>query len=197
MTVAFPLVDRECEDAGYVVEGGGTLFFGKVANKVAPKFVVFGHDVEEEGFDVVVEGLRAEKKLRKQTEILAVDGVLAAVDFKDGNGMVSVDLVTRWMLRRAFELVPPSDIIRIHVLKAEFTDVEDAITAVLFRVRCGVPGLDLVAPKVDAFYLAGGTRDFLGGTSFELTFSFGGSGLELPFCFGLLTGFFKAATVGG
>jgi hypothetical protein len=71
---------------------------------VTAELVVFGHDVEEKRLDVIVERFGAEEELGEETKILAVHGVLAAVDFEDGYGAFSVDFVAWWMLGWAFEL---------------------------------------------------------------------------------------------
>jgi hypothetical protein len=46
---------------------------------VATPIVALSHDVEEEGFDVIVEGLVVQEELGHQAEVLAVDLVLLAV----------------------------------------------------------------------------------------------------------------------
>jgi len=60
-----------------------TLFFGEVPDKVAAEFVVFRHDVEEKGFDVVVEGLGAEEEFREETKVLTVERVPPTVNFEE------------------------------------------------------------------------------------------------------------------
>lgn len=95
-------MDREHEDAGDVVERAGALLFGEVSDEMATVLVVFCHDVEEEGFDVVVEGFGSEKEFREKAEVLAVDWVLAAVDFEEREAAVTIDFVAWRVLRRAF-----------------------------------------------------------------------------------------------
>ena len=46
---------------------------GEVADHAAAVGVSLGHDVEEEGFHVIVEGLVIEEELRQQTQVLTVD----------------------------------------------------------------------------------------------------------------------------
>jgi hypothetical protein len=71
---------------------------------VAAVVVVFCHDIEEEGFHVVVQSFRAEEELREKTQILAVYRVLSAVDLKERVLAIAIDLVAWRVLRGAFEL---------------------------------------------------------------------------------------------
>jgi hypothetical protein len=71
---------------------------------MAPAIVHLGQHVEEERLDVVVQRLVVEEQLRQQTEVLAVDLVLAAVHLEDGDGSVAVDLVARRMPHLALAL---------------------------------------------------------------------------------------------
>jgi hypothetical protein len=72
---------------------------------VAAIFVILRHDVEQKGFDIVVERLRAEEELGEKAEILAVDGILTPVNFEERVLAVTVDLIAGGMLGRTFELV--------------------------------------------------------------------------------------------
>lgn len=128
---------------------------------MAAQLVVFGHNVEEEGFDVVVERFGSEEQLSKQAEVLAVHRVLAPVDFKDSHGAFAIDFIARGMLCGAFKLVTPGHIIRVHIFETEFADIEKTIAAVLFRIRSCVPGFDLMAAEIDALDFTGWTRELL------------------------------------
>ena len=71
---------------------------------MAAELVVGGKDVEEEGFDVVVERLVVEEELGEETQVLAVDLVGVAVHLEDGQVVASVDLVGRWVKQSALRL---------------------------------------------------------------------------------------------
>ena len=71
---------------------------------MAAELVVGGKDVEEEGFDVVVERLVVEEELGEKTQVLAVDLVGVAVHFKDGQVVASVNLVGRRVKQSALRL---------------------------------------------------------------------------------------------
>lgn len=66
--------------------------------------IVFGHDVEEEGLDVVVQRLRSKEEFREQTQVLAIDRVLATVNLEEGELLITIDFVARRMLGGTFEL---------------------------------------------------------------------------------------------
>jgi hypothetical protein len=51
---------------------------------VAAPIVALGHDVEEKGLHVIVEGLVIQEELGHQAEVLAVDLVLLAVYLRCG-----------------------------------------------------------------------------------------------------------------
>jgi hypothetical protein len=100
---------------------------------------------------------------------LAVDRILAAIDLEEGVLAVAIDLIAGRMFGWAFELfgvsgspldilgtsylVPPRNVVRVHVLETELADVQDSVLAVLFGVWCGMPGLNFPAAKVDALNL--------------------------------------------
>jgi hypothetical protein len=66
--------------------------------------IVLGHDVEEERLHVVVEGFGSQKELRKEAEVLTIDGVLSTVNLEEGVLAVAVDFIARRVLCGAFEL---------------------------------------------------------------------------------------------
>lgn len=68
------------------------------------KLIIIGHDVEEEGLHVVVERLGPQEKLGKKAEILTINRVFPAVDFEERMFSVTIDLITRRVLGRAFQL---------------------------------------------------------------------------------------------
>lgn len=71
---------------------------------MASPAVAFRHDVEEERFDIVIQGLVIEEQLRKEAEILAVDLVLLAINLKHRYVAAAVDLIARRMAQIAFHL---------------------------------------------------------------------------------------------
>lgn len=100
LAVTLPHVLRHGEDAGHVVVQEGvlllrrekscvqrrrclrqtphkvsppTLYLREVANQVTARVVGFGHDVKEEGFDVVVQSLVVQEEFGQQAQILTVD----------------------------------------------------------------------------------------------------------------------------
>jgi len=95
-------VDREHEDARDVVERAGALLFREVSDEMAAVLVVFCHNVEKEGLDVVVEGFGSEKEFREKAKVLTVDWVLAAVDFEEREAAVTIDFVAWRVLCRTF-----------------------------------------------------------------------------------------------
>lgn len=46
---------------------------GEIPNQVAASVVSLGHDVEEEGFNIVIKGFVVQEKLCQQTQVLTVD----------------------------------------------------------------------------------------------------------------------------
>src|SRR6478735_5613136 len=66
---------------------------------------------------------------------------------------MTIDLISWWMLGWAFEFVPPSNVVRVHVLQTELANVQHAIYAVFGRIRRSIPSIDFPAAKIDAFDL--------------------------------------------
>jgi hypothetical protein len=97
-------VDGHDENARHIIETARPLLLREVSHKVAAKFVVLGHDIEEEGLDIVIQRLRSKEQLGHQAEVLAIDRVLAAVDLEEGVLAVTIDLVAGRVLSWAFEL---------------------------------------------------------------------------------------------
>lgn len=114
----------EGEDAGYVVPFGGFLFFAEVADEMASMLVTGGHAVEEEGIDVVIECFVIEEEFTQEAEIAAPAALAAAVDFEEGDGIVTVNLVTRGVKKRAFGAVAGEGLKGGVVAEAEFTDID-------------------------------------------------------------------------
>lgn len=79
-TKSLSLVLWHGHDTTDIVLLGTMLLLGEVSDQVAALRVVLGQDVEQEGLDVVVEGLVIKKELDQETEILAIDLVGIAID---------------------------------------------------------------------------------------------------------------------
>lgn len=62
---------------------------------MAAVLVAGGHDIEQKGVDVVIEGLMVEEEFAKEAEIAAPSPLAAAVKFEEGDVVVTVDFVSR------------------------------------------------------------------------------------------------------
>ena len=69
--------------------------------------IEFGQDVEHEGIGVVIQGFVIEKQLRQETHLMRVGLVLPAINFKEGNGSMTIDLIARGMSQCALRLETP------------------------------------------------------------------------------------------
>jgi hypothetical protein len=136
------------------------------------QLVIFSHDVEEKRLDVVIERFGTKEKFRKQTEVLAIYRILAAVHFKNGDGSRPVYLVPGWMFGRALKFMTPSHIVRIHVFETKFTDVKHSVPTVLLWIWRGVPCFNFVTAEINEFYFAGWSGNFLRRAPFGLCVSF-------------------------
>lgn len=161
VAISLSLMSRQSEDTRNIILTAGSLLLGEVSNKMTAELVIFGHDIEEKWLNIVIQRLGSQEQFGKKTKILAVYRILPSIDLEDGNGFVAVYFIAWRMLGGTFELVPPGNVVGVHVLEAEFADVEHSIPAVLFRVGCGIPCLDLVPTEVDALDLTRWTRHFL------------------------------------
>ena len=91
---------------------------------MASMLVAGGHAVEEEGIDIVIECFVIEEEFAEKAEVAAPAALAAAVDFKEGDGVVAVDLVARGVEKSAFCAVAGKCLEGGVVAKAEFTDVD-------------------------------------------------------------------------
>ena len=146
---ALALVLGHGHDAGDVVLLLAGFLLGEVAHEVAALAVVLGQHVEEEGLNVVVEGLVVQEQLGQEAEVLAVDLAGHAVHLEDGEVLVAIDFVGRRMKPVALGPVALQDSPALHVLEAELAEVELGEHGVLLRVRGRVPRLDLVLAELD------------------------------------------------
>lgn len=114
----------EREDAGEVVAFGAVFFFREVADHVAAVRGAGAHDIEEEGVDVVVEGLVVEEEFAEEAEVAAPGSLPPAVDLEERDCVVPVDLVSRRVVERAFGAVTLEGLQRGEVRQAELVDVD-------------------------------------------------------------------------
>ena len=90
------------------------------------KLVILRHYVKQERLHVVVERFRTKKELSQQAEVLTIEWVSPAIDFEERqcslgasfgiDDVVAVNLVARGVFCRAFELMPPGNVVGAHVL---------------------------------------------------------------------------------
>ena len=83
----------------------GVLLLAEVADEVAPFCVCNGHDVEEEGLHVEVEGLVAKEELGKEANALAVLLVTFTTNLEHRDRLLTVDLVPRRVAPHTFSRV--------------------------------------------------------------------------------------------
>lgn len=76
-------MDGEHQDTRDIVKRTGSLLFGEVSHEVIAILIALCHDIEQEWLHIVVQGLGAKEQLRKKTEVLTVDGVLATINFEE------------------------------------------------------------------------------------------------------------------
>ena len=149
VAVALALVLRQGEDAGNVVALGGFLLLAEIADQVVPPLVARGHAVEEEGVDVVVEGLVIEEELREQAEVAAPGPLAAAVDLEEGDRAVAVDFVAGRVDEGALGAVTGEGLEGVVVAEAELADVDQVRFGEGSWVRREVPGFHLGVTHLD------------------------------------------------
>lgn len=69
-----------------------------------PTIIQLCQDVKQKRLNIIVERLVIEKHFSKETQVLAINLVLAPVHFKDGQMAIPVDFVAGRMPEMAFEL---------------------------------------------------------------------------------------------
>lgn len=104
ITPALALPHWKGHDAAEVVFLRTAFLLAKVPDEPCANVIDIGDHIEEEGLDIVEKGLVVQKHLGQETEVLAVDLVLAAVDLEDGDRTIAVNLVARRMTHLALEL---------------------------------------------------------------------------------------------
>nr|CAD7428754.1 unnamed protein product [Timema monikensis] len=93
---------------------------------MGPMFIYFTKNVEEERFNIKIEGLVVKKKFGKKTEVLAVHFVVFAVYFPNRQSPLTS-----------------------HVLEAVFTDPQLGLFAVFLGVWAEIPRVNLIATNLD------------------------------------------------
>ena len=105
---------------------------------------------------------------RQKTQILAVDRVLPSINLKHRNFPVAINFVPGRMFNRAFQLpishvreakekkrkreryaMPPSHPIPTHILETEFTNTQDALPGIFFRVWTSIMGFYAIITEID------------------------------------------------
>lgn len=101
----------------------------------------FAQHIEEENTHILVQVLVVEEQLRQKGEVLAIDGILVAVDLEHSHRvlLVAVDLVPRWMKKRAALRVPLELHFQREEAEAEIADVEAIEVVVVDGVGAEVP----------------------------------------------------------
>ena len=139
LAVALALVGRQGEDAGHVVVLAALLLLGEVAHDVVAAVVHLAHHVEEEWVRVVVERLVVQEQLGQQAQVLGVVLVLASVNFKEGNGILSVDLIPWGILVDALGEMPLQTRSGFQKLETKFANVNAVRIGQLLRVGREIP----------------------------------------------------------
>lgn len=134
LAVALALIRRHCENAGHVVVLCALLLLGEVPYYVEAARVELCHYVEEKRIGIIVECLVVEKEFGKQAQVLGIHLVFASIDFKEGNCMFAIDLVSRWMPKIALGQVPLQALPALPVLQAELADVDAGHLTQLLRI---------------------------------------------------------------
>ena len=62
----------------------------------APR-IIFAQNVKQKQVDIVIEGLVVQKHLGQVAQILTVYFFLAPIDLKEGEPVVSINLIARWV----------------------------------------------------------------------------------------------------
>jgi hypothetical protein len=116
---------------------------------VEPLFIKLTHDVEEKGFSVVGQGLMVQEELREVAEVLTVDLLSLAINFKHTYLRVSVDLISRGVPLLAPGRVPAQFLPVSVVVETELTDEEGVDVVISSRVGAVVPGIASVLAELD------------------------------------------------
>jgi len=113
---------RQREDTRNIVVIWRVLLLGEITNNVAASLVTFGEDVKEEWFDIIIKRFVVEKQFGKEAEVLAVDLVLLAVHFKDGQIVLTIDLIAWRVTQVAFQLVSHQGFLLLHVFETKLAN---------------------------------------------------------------------------
>jgi hypothetical protein len=101
----------------------------------------FAQHIEEENTHILVQVLVVEEQLRQKGEVLAIDGILVAVDLEHSHRvlLIAVDLITGRMKKRAALGVPLELHFQREEAEAEIADVEAIEVVVVDGVGAEVP----------------------------------------------------------
>lgn len=91
---------------------------------MAAGFVASRHTIEQEWVDIVVKRLVVEEELAQETQVPAPGALATAVDFKEGDIVVAVNLITRWVGQGAFCAMALESTLVVKIAQAELVDVD-------------------------------------------------------------------------
>ena len=134
LAVAALLILRKGQDTGQIVLLGRHLLLGEVAHNMSTFLIDLGHDVKVERIDVVVQSLVIEEELGQEAKILAVDTVVLAVNLKDTERSLAVDLPSRWTTVGTVPPVAAEGTLPLHVFETVLADVEQLFVGILLRI---------------------------------------------------------------
>ena len=109
--------------------------------------VILSEDIEEKGLHVIVQGLVVQKEFGQQAEILAVDLTHDSIHLKNGEIILAVNLICRWVEPLALGAMVFKDAPTLHVFETELADKQLRQHGIFLWVGGGVPGLDDVRAK--------------------------------------------------
>jgi len=89
---------------------------------MATTIIALSQNIEEEGFNVVVERLVVEEQLGKKTEILTIYLVLLPVDLEHREIGIAIYFIPRRMSQSALQLMPKQSFLFLHVLEAKLAE---------------------------------------------------------------------------
>jgi hypothetical protein len=92
---------------------------------MATCLVARAHAIEQEGINVIVESFVVEEELAQQAEVSAPCPLPTAVDFKEGDVIVTIDLISRRVNEGAFRSMPFECPLIVKVTQAKFINVND------------------------------------------------------------------------
>lgn len=101
----------------------------------------FTEHIEKENTHILMQILVVEEQLRQKGEVLAIDGILVAVDLEHSHCvfLIAVDLITRWMKKRTTLRVPLELHFQSEETEAKIANVKAIQVVVVDGVGTEVP----------------------------------------------------------